>query len=90
MKHRPKSNNDAPPTFYIIDFPCESAEDEEMHAYYSAIADLLNIEGSVKTEWKGANGHVLFEGRDNSLMASSCTKASRLHKSSSKYSLNVG
>lgn len=43
VKNRPKSSSDAPPTFYIIDFPCESAEDEEMHAYYSAIADLLKV-----------------------------------------------
>lgn len=43
VKQRPKGISDGPPTFYIIDFPCEAAEDEELQDYYSTIADLLKL-----------------------------------------------
>jgi hypothetical protein len=60
-----------------------------MKEYYESISELLRLEGSAKQEWTGANGHVLFEGRNNSLIASSYMKAASLHRSNSKYSLNI-
>jgi DNA-dependent RNA polymerase auxiliary subunit epsilon len=43
----------------------------------------------VKDQWRGANGHVLFEARDNSLMASSVDKSAKLHKMKSTEDLMV-
>ena len=60
-----------------------------MREYYESIAELLSLEDQVKSEWRGANGHTLFEGRNSSLMASSYKKASCVHRSGSKYDLTV-
>lgn len=74
-------DRDLPPTFYV----CELADPDQLspedQEYYGQIQQLMNLESeSVREQWRGANGHVLFEGRDNSLMASSVDKSAKLHK----------
>lgn len=82
-------NKDIPPVFYILELHPPEKDSEDMGEYYESIVELLKVEGETKTEWRGANGHMLFEGRDNSLIASSYTQCARMRKSKSKYSISA-
>jgi hypothetical protein len=87
---RKQERKDASPIFYIFEFGSPDLEEsQEGLEYYESIRQLLQLETPTKSEWRGANGHVLFEGRNHSLIASSYKECTKLHKPKSIYCVNM-
>lgn len=70
--------------FYICEMVAEEGIPVESREYYAKICQLNKLNelehGVPQQHWVGANGHMLFEGRSLSLMASSMRDKGKIEK----------